>query len=644
MSIKNKYSTSCCGSTNNAKTYDSTCCSSAPVSTPTPSCGPSDNIVTVPSVCFYPTCNVTATVDPFFLRFKNAGSNSIPLNATDVFLYHAVAGLLNIRAFESGSYQVSLVDENKAGSVIEEDDCVLVHVISSDLTNAALNTGVRCLDSTFLTPATDVSTTIFIFNGSGIPIGATLTFTYEGQTGSYRVDGFNAVSGNVYSYTVTNVGEGFLSGQIIDPGEGSNCTVPIVVQTEVDVCNLTTTSAIDDFTGCLNGSPRSFRPTADNQVIGSQSGGVNGRQWGRITLPETGCCFNIVGCLKFNAIDGCQAADTGVIDGTPPECFLNNFDVASGFSQTLAVNISGVKFYVIEYNTGTQEITLSPADPDSLFASQNFVEYDSPEVCFGSCCDSCGSSGTIYTNPVASNGLHTGTINNVPYAGTGLADRNPNRYLVGFQGGTNSGATARLDVDLAFNTPLAPGIGRPDVGDPTLIRQKICNNSIKGCTQILELEFFVEFTFNNLQEDQIINWEIGHYVASSVTLEDGTTPNPFNIVGRQTAEAGQLIGYDNTDPIIDNNPFLSNTSVGFGNANNTNKYAPYTARTVKDKVIVPACACVESWLWLYVEFLNGPAVTASSTDIFFRVRRDVTRHEFSTQTLEDVNFASEGFA
>lgn len=621
MSIYKKYSyKSGCGCTSGGKTYSSDGCCETPVADPPCPLCEAHCTELVPTQCFFPACNVTATDDKFFIKFKNVQDNEVPVNASEVFFYHAVAGLMNIHSFSGSSYEVSLTDPTKVNSVIQEDDCVLTTVVPSEVFTSTSN--IRCLCGKFNPPNLNDTETIYIFNGTGIPVGATLTFTYEGETGSYLVQSFDSASGSVFAYTVQNTGNGHTPGNIIDGGSQGECTVPIEIVTETDLCNLSETQVIAELSGCLNGSPRALVPTSEGQVPIANSN--NEFELQRFT--NTDCCFFIEGCLKFQESDGCLAESTAIVKSPVPTCVDEKIEAGQAGGGTftpIPIIIDNLPFVITGWNPGNSEITIAPKD-ESIFNGETFIEYpDGTELCFGECCNTCVGGVQITdhnaqdSDPIDKNGAVIAW--DIPVA---YVDGQFTRYIVGVPQNTVTGFVEAQVIDATWNdNPSSFGPGIPRLEDNLMIRQKICNSHPKGCNQVAEIRLNYELSFEDVPEGVSVHWEVGHFAWPSTTLEDGTTPNPFSNISAQATDAGKVTGPSHVET-----DFITGTAIGPGNQLEQKAY-PFIAQSFLDRMDLQHCDCGNSIVWLFIK-IETP-VGAGSGDIQLRggLRRIITKFE-----------------
>lgn len=583
MGIGSKYSRLDCGCgqrTPGSRTYGTTgCCNKFVQPAPEPCCEAHDTMYKT-GICFYPAHDTAVVSTGFWLFFSNDCDLNFPLNARDVFFYHAGAGHLRITGKSNGAYLVTPVDETKDGVIIQKDDCVLVSV-NPAVGSTSLTT--RCLAGQFVAPADQATGTIYILNGSGIPIGSTLTFTAGGETGSYVVTGYISASGSIYAYTVQNTGSGHTAGLIIDSGVVGGCEVPIEIITEVDLCGLSSSLVLDSINGCVNGTPRSGVSAGLNSVFtGDGEGG-----WDQKVLSNLDCCVTLAGTLKFSG-DTCPSSeDQVVLEDVGLDCFEDAFNAANNAGQGLPMNIAGFNMVATAYDAGTRRITLVPQPDEDL----DLWEFPAgSQLCLGGCCKSClnGAQMTDHRSisPFATAANYA--LNNLTFDVT----TGTTYWLLGF-----NLADAQEAFSLGapyFADPDDDGPKLPHITDPLLIRQKICNTSEKGCHQIALLEFNFQAIFAPLVDGEYIDWEIGHYAGPSTTLNDGSTPNPFTNISTQAKASGRIHG-----PTTNDTAAIGTSAFGFSNAGAA-KVFPVASGFVLDEVNIDKCSCAQSILWLFV--------------------------------------------
>jgi len=595
---KCKQTTCCCGP--NTKTFGPTGCCTSPVQAAPEPCCESHTTICKTGVCFNPTCNVVATDTTFWLNFTNTCQAIVPLNANDVFFYHSATGLMQIHAFDGTSYNVSLVDQTKVGAVIETGDCVLVAVVPAGTNTAGLST--RCLAGIFVAPALNADATISILNGSGIPIGATLTFTAAGETGSYVVTAFVSASGNIFVYTVQNQGAGHIPGTIINGGNEGQCLVPIEIITNVDICELSTANEADTVTVCLNGSPRALVPTGEGDVIV----GTPELTWELRKVSNLSCCVIIDGCLKFTGETCVDDSDSVVLRETNIECFEAAFAEAQALGNFLPMIINDFEVVAVEYDPATRIVKLEPIGP--LY--EPIVQFDAgTQLCVGECCDNCnhGPQATDYQDdgtydPEAA-ALFAYNFNNIPWDGDDTL-----QYLLG-QNNTD-GTIVILALDSTYNDDPGCGPGNPQVDQPLLYRQKICNSDPHGCNQDVDIEFNYEMEVFDLPLGMRMHYEFGHYINPSATLEDGVTPNPFFAPSSQSASAGAVDGPSSADVDV-----IVGTNVGYAGTSEP-KWFPYVAAYFKDYARIDKCNCALSIAWLYLRLVPNVTILTGQSGTF----------------------------
>jgi len=600
MSSSSYKSCGCGGSGKSTKQFGITDCCNIPIQPSPEPCCVSHDTVCLAGVCLKPTCNVVASTDGFFLSFSNiCPTDTLPIDANNIYFFFPTTGLMRVVGYDGISYKVQLVDPTKAGGVIRKDDCVLIQAIPQSVFT---DTSTRCLTGKFLVPAVNQNETIYIENGAGIPIGATITFTYEGETGSYQVISFVSSSGNVYAYEVQNTGNGHTPGIIVDGGCVGECIVPIDIITEVDLCDLAETNIADSLTACVNGSPRGFTPVGEGSVPYGEEDGT----WGQRTLNNLDCCVILDGCLKFSGTVCPSGQDTVVLKDVNLACFEAAWQevldqiVTPGAAQTkMPVNINGFKLDVEAYDFGTRQVTLSIANPDALNGGATFEFDEGTELCLGDCCESCLDGPLITNHKTFGEGdpelaaLYTfNTVGGALAYETGVK----HRYLVGFEFGTQPLTITVLTLTDTYNDNPQFGIGKPIPQDPLLFRNKICHDSTKGCDQQVEIAWNHEIVANAIPYGVRVHYEFGHFVQSAAFLADGTTPNPFFSVSSQACDAGYLEGPSSND----SNDTLLGTSIGFGGPGQ-DKIFPMACGYFMDYIYLQKCNCAFSVVWLYVE-------------------------------------------
>lgn len=620
MSYSNRYSSRCsCSSQVKlfAQQRGVSCCNQCVTAPATPCCEPHVSIIK-PGVCFRPTCSVAATYpDHFWIAFKNQCDQEIPIDLGTVFFYDQAAGFLNVHLFNGTSYEVSLVDATKVGQVIEEDACVLVEAAM----DAGSVTTQRCLAGQFVAPALDATQTLYILNGSAIPVGSTVTFTAGGETGSYLVTAFISASGSIYAYTVENTGAGLTPGLIVDGGAGGSCLVPIEIVTNVDLCDLSEALVVDSLTGCLNSSPRAFVPAGDDYVPRGQDG-----QWDQAKFTNFDCCVFTEGCVKFSG-DGCtEAQDTFVVaDGVGIECLTAAWEQAGENNTIVTATISSAELtlpiIILNWDSGTRTMTAKPADDDYIPEGEDFVEFCDPgtPICLGECCRQCTwgpqTTDIFVADPEAPMTDSTWIVGPVSLA---YDDVSPREYLVGYA--FDTGIATSLEITSTYNDNAAPPTGKPFVTDPLVIRQKICNTHPNGCTQDAQLEYNYEIRVGGslIPDALIIHWELGSFVSASDTLADNVTPNPYSEPSSQAAAAGQIVGTSTTQSNLDG------TAIGFGGGTDA-KIFPFTAGFFKDHAQLADCRCALCIVWFYVMLSPQASITPGSVSVTLALRRYIVK-------------------
>lgn len=646
MSFGNKYNKDCgcsskkktsCGCANKGKKYnDDGCCKTPIAQPPCPVCVSHDT-VEVAANCLRPSCTLTATDGRFTIKFKNADKNDIPLNAAEVYLYHAVAGFMTIHGADGNGIEVSLVDSTKSNSIIQEDDCIMVQAAFQ---SALLpSTSTKCLSGKFKVPAQGATETAYIYNGTGIPVGSTVTFTHEGNVGSYSVESYDSNDGLLFAYTLKNDGSGHSNvGDIIDAGDCGECTIPIEVDTSVDICNSSVTTVIDTLSGCKDGSPRQLKPTTDQQIAVSNSS----LKWELQRLSNTDCCVTIQGCMKFREVDGCEATDTVTLNDPVPECWGEK--IASAQTETgqpIPINVEGKPFVVVAYNPTTKVLELSPKDESIFTTPEEVIEYgEDTQLCFGECCNSCNQGEQITDhNRIAS---VSGQADVAPFAfdlnDLTYTDGTFTRYLVGIAFNSVTGAIETQAIDATFNDdPDTGGPLIPRISDNLMIRQKICNTSTKGCNQVAEVEFNTELEFGGLGDGVTAHYEWGHFAAPSKTLADGTTLNPFNNISAQANYADCAMG-----PSHEETEFITDTAIASGGAGNRKRF-PFKAGTFKDYIDLQRCDCAMSIVWLFVKIESQPGQGGGTLNLAGSIRRVIKKKDHSLIDTPDNDPAAEGF-
>lgn len=594
MGIGYKYNQGCgCGSKKTA----SECCQRYVQPAPAPCCE-SHNTVIQPSICFRPTADVVAVEGGFYITFENDCSQQIPLNIREVFFYHASAGLLRITGKKNGSYFVELADAAKAGAVIAKGDCVMTAIIPDSMN--PVNSS-RCLLGQFVAPALDATQTIYLENGSSIPLGSTLTFVYNGEVGSYQVTAFISASGTTYAYQVQNVGNGHTPGTIIDAGPEGSCNIPVELITEFDFCSLAETNVADSIVSCVNGTPRSLVPTGENDTIVGKSDG----SWGLARVNNLDCCVVIDGCLKFTGQTCPGNSDSVVLRDINIECFQEAINEALDQEQVLAMNINGFKVIVTAFNPTTFIATFEVAEDTNLTTPLTFDA--GTQICLGDCCASCliGPGSTEVKDPLVGITSPLQSVNGNIDVPAGVS-----YWLLGLNNVVPQTIQLQQLTAPYFAAPGPNGPILPKFSDSLVFRQKICNNSKKGCYQFMMMQLNYLLAFDPMPANMIVDWELAHYAAASDTLDNGL-PNPYRNIGTQQKVSDRLVGPSLQDPV------LLNTSFGLGNPGD-NKVFPFSSGDFRDLFTLIKCDCALSVIWLFVR-IDSPG--AQLLNFLLRIRR-----------------------
>lgn len=637
MSLGDKYKSSDCGCSNSSstKTYKNKSCCSTPVQqSPVPCCESHDTVYQA-GVCLKPTCNMVASSDGFTLKFSNI-SETLPVGG-NILLYHESAGAMRIVGVDDfGSYQLALEDSSKAGALIQKGDCILIGFKqSSELVSTS-----RCLTGIFNAPAVNASETIYIENGTSIPVGSTLTFTYNGSTGSYNVTSFVSASGTTYAYEVTNTGNGLTPGTMVNGGVTGSCTVPIELITDVDICDLSEANSADALTGCLNGSPRAVKPVGLNDILVGTSTGT----WTLGKLSSVDCCVVIDDCLKFSGNNCPDGTDVVVLRNVNIDCFTEAFAEVTaanvtGSGQTgMPMNIDGFNVIATAYNSATRALTLQAVDD----VPANGLSYAAgTQICLGECCRTC-IGGPKFTNPMSSGNGDPLKSAFYGFATTGQLvweQGVKHRYLIGFNN-TLPLAVTVLELPSTYSNNAGNGPGKPLISDPLLFRNKICNNSDKGCDQFAEIQWNYEMIFDPVPAGVRIHWELGHYAQGAATLEDNVTVNPFFSLSTQQAAAGYIEGPSS----LGAQATLNSTSIGFGGPGSA-KVFPYVAGDFRDYLYLERCNCGLSIVWFYVEVeVVDPALVGNgliNSDL--AIRQQIKFFDANEIAIPSNNPAQEGF-
>jgi len=583
MSLGNKYSS--CG------------CQKPVQAAPAPCCESHTTIVKT-SICFNVAEAVAAVTGGFYLSFVNAECISIPLNVRDVFFYHAAAGRLRILGKIGLSYHVELVDDSNAGALISPEDCIVLDVA---VDGESVNNFGRCLLGQFVAPAQNTNQTIYIENGSSIPLGSTITFVSNGDVGSYQVTAFISASGTTYAYQVQNVGNGHPAGTIISGGTPGQCLVPIELTTELDVCSLAETNVADTLVACVGGAPRAIVPVGKNSTIVGKEDGT----WDQAQVTNLDCCVVIDACLKFTGQTCPGNSDSVVLRDIGLDCFEEAIADALAQEQVLAMNINGVKLVCTAYDSVTRIATFELAADSNLVTPLTFDEGS--QICLGDCCASCliGPGSTEVKDPISGITSPLQSISGTISVPAGLS-----YWLLGLN---NSAPQTPQLLQLTapwFAAPGPNGPVLPKFSDPMVFRQKICNNSDKGCYQFLMQQFNYQLAFDPMPAAMAVDWELAHYAANADILANGL-PNPYNNVATQQKASGRLQGPSDQDAT------LLSTSLGAGSPGDI-KVFPNALGDFRDLLTLIKCDCVLSVVWLFVR-INAPA--PQSLNFLLRMRR-----------------------
>lgn len=595
MSIGNKYSCGC------GKTYSSAnykCCTIPVQPAPEPCCEAHETRY-VYSNCLYSNCPVTATELPFFLSFSNDGGHSIPYNGTEVYFYHAVAGLMKILTFNGTAYQVELYDLSRAGSQIMPEDCIIVEAIPAALMNGGLTN--RCLVGNFVVPAVSANGTIFISNGGSIPVGSTITFVYEGDVGSYQVIAFVSASGTTYAYTVQNTGNGHVPGTIVEGGSGAICLVPIELITELDFCGNAETNVADSILACVNDTPRQFVPTGENDTIVGTAEGT----WTLAKITNLDCCVVIDDCLKFTGQTCPDNSDAVVLRDINLDCFIEALAAAADQEQVLGMNINGFKVVATSFDSGTLIATFEIAEDTNIVTPLSFEE--GTQICIGDCCAGClsGPGSTEVKDPLFGINSPLQSVNGTIDVPAGVS-----HWLLGLDN-TTPQTIQLLELDAAyFAAPGPNGPILPKYNDPMVFRQKVCNNSDKGCYQFTQMQLNYQLAFDPMPAAMIVDWEVAHYAENADTLANGL-PNPYVDIATQQKASGRLLGPSVQDAL------LLNTSFGTGSPADV-KIFPNAHGDFRDLFTLIKCDCALSVVWLFVR-IDAPA--PQLLNFLLRIRR-----------------------
>ena len=620
--------TSCCGRIPQTVSVASQqgFCNGTPQAAPSPCCEAHETRWRT-GICYRPVANVVATTGEFFLTFENNQCNDIvPLNASEMFFYHAAAGFMRILGFNGNSYQVRLVDETRAGAVIQAGDCVYP---SAQMNPTGLIPSIsRCLSGYFTAPGLNLDADIYILNGSGIPIGAVITFTAEGETGSYEVKNFVSASGSIYNYTVTNTGAGHVPGTIFNGGDDGSCTIPIEVISDVDICNLSTSLNADTLTACVNGSPRAIEAQGEGYALV----GTADNKWIQQRLNNTDCCVITDGVLKFSTSPCPGGYDQVVLRDVNLDCFEEAYALAVAAQEPLPMTVEGVPVIITLYDSGTRLATISLASNAALVEPIEFPA--GTQICIGSCCKSCTNGDFVTPSEVT------------PVVSLALpVDIGESYWLVGYNNLDGSIVSQELDAGY-WAASQSNIVGLPRFDDPMALRQKICNTSPDGCDQKVNLFFNYQLSFGLLGTGAYIDWEIGHLAQDAATLSNNITPNPFSQVLTLTKNSGRIFGIVNNQshpttvsilPSYEAEPVPSSFFTGF---KGSSKNIPNMHGTMHDSFNLSKCNCVLSIVWLMFR-LYTPA--SGSIDVQLYLKRSLEYKNYNYKPLPTFPPVSQGF-
>lgn len=584
-----------CGCTSTVQTAPEACCES-------------HEVKFLVGVCFRPTTDIVATEERFYITFDDCQKDIVPINANEVFFYHTGPGLMRIVGYQENTYTVELVDGTRAGRVIKKDDCVLVHVDFGTGDASILNS--RCLTGNFTAPALNTTETMYIINGSGIPIGSIITFTHNGEQGSYQVNSFISASGTTYAFEVENTGDGHTPGTIIT-GDAA-CSIPLEILTEVDFCNLPNSNTADNLTACVNGSPRAVVPAGEGDILVGTADG----KWELAKVGTVDCCVTYAGTLKFSGVGLYDFSDTVVLDSPVPQCFVDAYNEATAKDQVLPANIAGLSMIVTNYNSGNRQATFQLLEiPGST------LEFsEGTQVCLGECCAACvdgiQSSDHKLTTTAPGN-INTAAVLSYKTAGGAQTIAYPAGTSYWLLGQNNTtGALLKKQLDAAyFAAPSSKGPKLPKISDPLIIRQKICNSADNGCDQLAMVAFNYQLGFNVVPADMIIDWEIGHYAEPAATLEDGVTLNPGTNIATSAKVSGRISEASDADAQ------MLGSSFGLGGTTDT-KVFPMAAGDLRDFIELRQGDCALSIAWLFFR-IQRP--TGGSLDVDLRFRRQLMK-------------------
>lgn len=624
-----------------SKNFGVDCCQ-IPVQPAPEICCETHDIKCIAGVCLEPKCDVVSSTEDFFLEFSNV-CNTLPVDSNNIFFFHVAAGTMRVVGFDGVRYTVRLLDPTRAGGLIQKGDCVLIQVIPEQ---TFVNTSLRCLCGKFVAPQLNQNETLFIENGAGIPIGATVVFTFEGETGSYVVISFVSSDNNTYAYEVQNTGNGHTPGLIIDGGDVGDCSVPIDIVTVVDLCDLAETNIADTITACVNGSPRGLVPTGEGDVIT----GTDALTWELRKITGLDCCVVLDGCLKFSGNVCPTGDDTVIIKDVNKDCFEaawqevldQQFPFNNAGPQTnMPMNINGVQLVVTDFDSGTCSVTFALSDPDALAGGP--IEFEEgTQVCLGECCDSClnGPRTTSHRATGQTNDelrplyAFTTTTTELEFE-TGVK----HRYLVGFEHGTTPLTIIVLELDDTYNDNPEGNIGKPLVTDPLLFRTKICNDDVLGCDQTVDWEWNFEIAFHPIPFGVRVHYEFGRFAQGAQTLADNTTPNPFFSISTQACGGDYMEGPSS----LDSTAVIGGTSIGLGNTTQE-KIEPFLCGFFKDYMYLEKCNCGFSVVWLYIETEVLPGFTeAGFFDAFGTIRQRLRYYDANSAVIPANDSDSQGF-
>lgn len=595
---------------------------------PTPCCESHDTIVQS-GFCLHSTCQVVAKSEEFFIKFQEAETLDFPVS-DKVFFFHEGAGLLNIHSKNGNGYYVSLVSGDNEGAIIDPSDCIILSVLPN--TSSSVSSATRCVVGNFVAPGEDESTTLFIYNGAGIPLNSRVVFAINGVLGSYTVDAFISSADNVYAYTVTNTGDGHVPGTIGTGGNADECLITVEVIETVNNCDLSTTETIDTLTGCLNSASRAFVPVAQNYVpVGTESG-----KWDQAKLANVDCCVFTENVLKFSGNSCIGAEDVTVIkDLAGVQCLTDAYSAVLAAGTDLIVRIDDILLRVVLWDSVTRELTLQPAAIDFLPDGDSFLEFPiNTQICLGACCDQCINGPQVtdhFTNgggdPTKASGFSF-TVN-IPY-GTD----NIRQFLVGYN---TSGVVTVQEITDTYNDDTEPGIGLPRHSDALVLRQKLCNTSLKGCQQEAVLEYNYELAFADVPANLRMHWEFASFVAPSATLADNVTVNPNSFIASQAAAAGYVDG-----PTWKDLSVTVGTSLGMGNTADSKPY-PMIAGLLRDRAKLRHCDCGNAIAWLHIQTQPLTTLGGGTTTMTFSMRRQITKTDTYLIDLPSNDYDLEGF-